>query len=71
MKPRDIPNEGVDPRYLEVRQNILRGIEVKVSRADFRNGFFCTGCNYNYLLTPMRLVSPSILPTGVGLIEYN
>jgi hypothetical protein len=61
----------VDPRRLEVRQNVLRGVEVKVSRGDFRNGFFCTGCNYNYLLTPMRLVSPGCLPQGVGLIEYN
>lgn len=55
----------------EVALNILRGIEVKVSRSDFRNGFVCSGCNYNYLLTPMRLVSPSELPRGVGLIEYN
>ncbi|MBN2335688.1 hypothetical protein JXL21_09015 [Candidatus Bathyarchaeota archaeon] len=51
--------------------NVLRGVEVKVSRSDFRNGFTCTGCNYNYLLTPMRLVSPGEVPKGVGLIEYN
>jgi len=51
--------------------NILRGIEVKVSRSDFQNGFNVTGCNYNYLLTPMKLVSPSIVPRDVGLIEYN
>jgi hypothetical protein len=71
VRPQGIPDEGVDPQRLEVRQNVLRGIEVKVSRGDFRNGFFCTGCNYNYLLTPMRLVSPGNLPPGVGLIEYN
>lgn len=51
--------------------NVLRGIEVKVSRNDFHNGFNVTGCNYNYLLTPMKLVSPSIIPRDVGLIEYN
>lgn len=51
--------------------NILRGIEVKVSRSDFRNGFMCSGCNYHYLLTPMRLVAPYEVPKGVGLIEYN
>lgn len=62
--------ESEDPRYL-FKHIILRGIEVKVSRSDFRNGFVCSGCNYNYLLTPMRLVSPSELPRGVGLIEYN
>jgi hypothetical protein len=55
----------------EVGENILRGVEVKVSRSDFRNGFVCTGCNYNYLLTPMRLVAPWEIPKGVGLIEYN
>jgi hypothetical protein len=51
--------------------NVLRGVEVKVSRGDYLNGFACTGCNYNYLLTPMRLVSPGEVPGGVGLIEYN
>jgi len=58
-------------RPFEVSWNILRGIEVKVSRGDFRNGFVCSGCNYNYLLTPMRLVAPYEVPKGVGLIEYN
>lgn len=55
----------------EVKRNTIRGIEVKISRSDFKNGFYCSGCNYNYLLTPMRLVSPRELPKGVGLIEYN
>jgi hypothetical protein len=71
VRPRGLAGEGIDPRRHEVRMNILRGVEVKVSRGDFRNGFFCTGCNYNYLLTPMRLVNPAALPRGVGLIEYN
>ena len=51
--------------------HVLRGIEVKVSKSDLRNGFCCTGCNYHYLLTPMRLVNPADLPKWVGLIEYN
>lgn len=51
--------------------NILRGIEVKVSRSDFKNGFICSGCNYNYILTPMRLLAQYEVPSGVGLIEYN
>jgi hypothetical protein len=51
--------------------NSLIGIEVKVSRSDFKNGFNVTGCNYNFLLTPMKLISPSIVPRDVGLIEYN
>ncbi len=66
--------EGRDelgPGDYEVTQNILRGVEVKVSRGDFRNGFVCTACNFNYLLTPMRLVAPWEVPRGVGLVEYN
>ena len=59
------------PDTYHVGLNVLRGVEVKVSRSDFRNGFICTGCNYNYVLTPARLVSPGLLPRGVGLIEFN
>jgi hypothetical protein len=58
-------------RDYEVKRNVLRGVEVKVSRSDFRNGFICSCCNFNYLLTPMRLVAPWEVPSGVGLIEYN
>ena len=71
VKPQGILYETINGKRYEVRQNILRGIEVKVSREDFKNGFFCTGCNYNYLLTPMRLIGTGSLPPGVGLIEYN
>lgn len=63
--------ELADQQKYEYGYNILRGIEVKVSRSDFRNGFVCSGCNYHYLLTPMRLVAPYEVPKGVGLIEYN
>lgn len=63
--------ELVDVERYEFGYNILRGIEVKVSRSDFRNGFICSGCNYHYLLTPMRLVARYEVPKGVGLIEYN
>jgi hypothetical protein len=59
------------PDLHDVGVNVLRGVEAKVSRSDFKNGFICSGCNYNYVLTPIRLVSPSLLPRGVGLIEYN
>ena len=63
--------ELVKPEKYEIGYNILRGIEVKVSKSDFKNGFICTGTNYNYVLAPMKLISPSLLPGGVGLIEYN
>lgn len=59
------------PERYEIGYNILRGIEVKVSKSDFNNGFIYSGNNYNYVLTPIKLISPSLLPDGVGLIEYN
>jgi hypothetical protein len=60
-----------NPRDYEIGYNILRGIEVKVSKNDFKNGFNCSGTNYNYVLAPFKLISPSLLPRDVGLIEYN
>ncbi|MHA2393873.1 MAG: hypothetical protein ACXAEX_18230 [Promethearchaeota archaeon] len=55
----------------EFGQNILKGVEVKTSRSDFKNGFICSGCNYHYVLTPVRLVAHYEVPEGVGLIEFN
>jgi len=63
--------ELVNPYKYELGSNILRGVEVKVSRSDFRNGFICSGCNYHYVLTPMRLIAHHEVPKGVGLIQYN
>jgi len=60
-----------NPHLYEYPYNILRGVEVKVSRSDFKNGLVCSGCNYHYVLTPMRLVAPHEVPRGLGLIEYN
>jgi len=59
------------PNQYEIGYNIIRGIEVKVSKNDFNNGFVCTGTNYNYVLAPAKLISPSLIPEVVGLIEYN
>jgi hypothetical protein len=59
------------PNKYEIGYNILRGIEVKVAKNDFMNGFVCYGANYNYVLTPRKLIYPSLLPNGIGLIEYN
>lgn len=59
------------PDQYDIGYNVLRGIEVKVSKSDFKNGFICTSSNYNYVLAPTKLVSPSIMPKGVGLIEFN
>ena len=51
--------------------NNIVGIEVKVSLNDYKNGFIFSGCNYNFLLTPMKILTPSKLPSGVGLLEFN
>lgn len=74
----DVVGVGLEPRTFDASEVdrsdgllVIRGVEVKVSRSDFKNGFVCSGCSYNYLLTPMRMVAPSELPRGVGLIEYN
>ena len=67
-------SDDFDPTSLagaEAGECVLRGVEVKVTRGDFRAGFACSGCNYHYLLTPLRLLAPSEVPKGVGLIEYN
>jgi hypothetical protein len=67
-------SEDFDPQSLagsEAGECVLRGVEVKVTRGDFRAGFACSGCNYHYLITPLRLLAPSEVPKGVGLIEYN
>lgn len=50
---------------------ILRGIEIKISRGDFKNGFIHTGCNYHYLLVPKGLVNKSEVDTKIGIIEYD
>lgn len=51
--------------------NILRGIEIKVSRNDFNNGFIHSGCNYNYLLIPKRLVKPTEIHKDIGILEAD
>ena len=76
-KQRKIQDEEYDdfelskPNQYEIGYNVLRGIEVKISKSDFKNGFVCTSANYNYVMAPTKLVSPSLVPKGVGLIEFN
>jgi len=50
---------------------ILRGIEIKISLSDFKNGFIYGGCNYNYLMTPKGLITKDKVPKGIGLIEVD
>ena len=66
----DLESVGACRGTYQFEVNVLRGIEVKVSRSDFKNGFV-RSCNYNYILAPMRLIAPCEIPDGVGLIEFN
>ncbi len=51
--------------------SVLRGIEIKQSRGDFKNGFIHSGCNYHYLLFPKGLIKKSEVATQIGLIEFD
>jgi len=51
--------------------NVVRGIEVKVSRANFKTGFVCSGCNYNYLMVPEGLVWTCEVPKEVGILKVD
>jgi hypothetical protein len=63
---------GVEQEYWrEGSRDITRGIEVKVSRSDFRKGFIHHGCTFNYLMMPVDLVKKDELPSGIGLIEVD
>ena len=54
-----------------IKKPILRGIEVKVSRSDFKNGFIHVGCHYNYLMVPKGLIQPKEVHKYVGIIEVD
>jgi len=52
-------------------KTVLRGIEVKVSREDFDNGFVRSGCNYIYILAPLGVIDKSEIPVNIGFLEYD
>ena len=64
---------GDKPIYKTIRKHeILRGIEIKVSRSDLKNGFIHLGCHYNYLMIPKGLIkSKSDIDNKVGIIEVD
>lgn len=46
-------------------------VEVKVSYADFKNGYADRGCNKHYVLTPKGMLEPKDLARHIGLVEYD
>lgn len=59
-----------DYTQTQYKYNVIRGIEVKVSKNDLNNGFIASGCNYHYLLVPEELSLPNI-PKHVGILTVN
>jgi len=53
------------------KEPITRGIEIKVSKSDFKNGFIHCGCHYNYLLVPQGLIEKKDVFVDVGIIEVD
>lgn len=66
-----IPYNPFTPRGDKYKYNVLRGVEIKVSKKDFKTGFVCSGCNYNYLLVPEGLVWSHEVPETVGIITVD
>jgi len=66
-----VPYTPFVERKNDYKYNVLRGIEVKVSKSDFLNGFVCSGCNYNYLIIPEGLIWTYQVPDGIGIITIE
>lgn len=60
----------VDCVGVDKSQETTYGIEVKVSRNDFKNGY-STRCNYNYVMCPTDMIDKTELPDYVGLIYVD
>lgn len=60
----------VDCVGVDKKQETTYGIEVKISRSDFKNGY-SSRCNYNYVMCPTDLIDKSELPDYVGLIYVD
>lgn len=52
-------------------ETLLRGVEVKVSRNDFKNGYCQSGLNYHYVLCPELLIKKSEVPKHMGLLYWE
>jgi hypothetical protein len=66
-----VGSKFVDGKYVpQPDRYTLRLVEVKVSLADFRSGY-CTGGHFVYVLTPPGLLTPEMLPPGIGLMEAD
>lgn len=60
----------IDCVGVDKKQETSYGIEVKISRADFKSGYG-TRCNYNYVMCPTGMIDKSELPNYVGLLYVD
>ncbi len=56
----------IDALGMNTRKQKIKGIEVKVSLEDFKNGF-CTAVPLTYILCPANVVPVELVPKGIGL----
>lgn len=63
---------GIEDRKLKHmgHRGIIRNIEVKVSKSDFRSGYSIMG-DYNYIITVKNRLDDINIPKPVGLIEVD
>jgi hypothetical protein len=62
---------GVEREWGSPPRDILRGVEVKVSKSDLAKGFIQNGCTFHYLLIPKGLIPPSKVNRDIGIIEVD
>lgn len=62
--------DGYKIKHKIGEREVLKGIEAKATRSDFKNGFVCTGINYGYVITPLNLITKPEIPKNIGLLEY-
>lgn len=60
----------IDACGVDKNQEVSYGVEAKVSRADFNNGY-CSRCNYTYVIVPKGLLTKDDTPSYVGIIEVD
>ena len=53
-----------------IKDYTIRCIEAKVSLSDFRAGF-CRTADYAHIIAPKGLLTPDMLPAGMGLVEVD
>lgn len=53
------------------KRKIIIGIEIKVSKSDFKNGFIQSGCTFNYLMIPKGLIKYLEVDKSIGIIEID